>query len=192
MDKRNELLDSIATQAVTLGGKTRTILASIFLHELYQREGSKEWTRRGKTSKGIFLAGDIWILKVPSTEGGGYEWLKLSPIKPPSNLRGFYKGGDSSESWGPARKFAKLGQEEPVSYSLLGKEWDVVDIGAFEAEVSGKTEVSETGDRFYFVTSRKENEWLVYLDSRTGEAKGTGGLFLGNSFEPNETIEEIL
>ena len=46
----------------------------------------------------------------------------------------------------------------------------------------------------YFVTSKEKNgdRWLVYLDARKGEAKGSGGLFLLEPFEPSVDVTDLM
>lgn len=55
------------------------------------------------------------------------------------------------------------------------KNWSIVDIGAFSIYCKGKSEILKNGDRIYFVTSKGQGEWLLYLDARQKEAKGCGG-----------------
>lgn len=188
-----ELENINENQAIIIDGKDRTVLCVATLNELYQRSGSTEWIPNGKVSKAILLAGDIWLMRIPSKEGGTYEWIKFSPKNYSSNLREFYKGGDNPESFGPARKFAKSKQTAEVIYSLFDKEWQVVDIGAFSIQGSKSNEYLKEGDRMHFVTSKcKDGSWLLYLDARHGEAKGTGGAFIGSSFQPEVEIQSIL
>ena len=193
-DAVKELEKLPVNSMVKMDGKEYGIAASVTFHELYQTGGSSAWVRRGKQSRGLVLSNKQLLLRVPAEEGGRYVWLRLKPTTEASNLRGFYKGGDSPGEWGPARRFAKQEQSGEVLYDLLGTKWQVRDIGTLEVEVDGESAWLHSGDRLYFVTSQAvaQNEWLVYLDARPGEAQGTGGLFRGVAFQPNELIEEVL
>ncbi len=191
---KQELMNLVAGQAITIEEKEKSVIAVMTLHELYQQGGSTEWRRNGKTSKAILLGGNVWLMRIPSKEAGEYTWIKFSPKSYSSNLREFYKGGDSQESWGPARKFAKNKQTSEVPYSLFDKEWLVTDIGAFQVETSENDEHLKNGDRIHFVTSKGkgDNSWLLYMDARHGEAEGTGGIFIGNTFQPEVEVASIL
>lgn len=193
------LLQGATNQTVTLlGDIERAVEALVELKEMFQQRPNSVWEQTGSLSKALRLAGGIWIFKVPSQESGRYRWLKGEEIESMS-LENFYKGTDAEP--GPARKFKMNGQTSPVSYSLpsnldgtLTGTWQVVDIGRFNAQVKGQCEQISDRDVLYFVTSREENgeKWLLYLDARKGEAKGTGGLFLLEPFEPSVDISEIL
>ena len=89
---------------------------------------------------------------------------------------------------------AKQDQSGEVLYDLLGVKWQVKDIGTLEVTMDGESSWFQAGDRLYFVTSKSVSspEWLAYLDARPGEARGTGGLFRGMAFQPDELIEEVL
>ena len=175
-------------------GKESTVTASITFYELYQASGSSSWVRQGKHSRGLVLNRNIFLLRLPLEEGGKYFWLKLAPHKKTSNLRAFYKGGDSPGEWGPARRFAKQNQSGEVRYQLFETQWIVKDIGKFEVVSDGETTWMTSGDQLYFVTSQstQDQRWLIYLDARPGEAQGTGGAFVGEAFNPSETVEEVL
>ena len=187
-----ELSKLKAGQAISIEGKEKTVKFVGTLNEMIQRSGSTEWVKGGKWFKVIFVSGGIWFANIPSEESGRYVWLLLEQKRYSSNLRQFYKGGDSLETWGVARKFAKSEQKEPIPYELDGQKWEVVDIGTFQVEGDGDSETAKNGDRLYFVTSKGISNWLLYLDARPGESKGTGGLFEGKEFNPNELIESVL
>lgn len=189
-----ELRSISVRSSVKLEGIERTVQAVVTLHELYQQAGRKEWIRQGKASRVIVLSGSVLLVSLPMSDSGKYHWVLGTPQRESSNLREFYRGGEAIESWGPARKFAKNGQVEPVAYELLGGTWSVTDIGAFEAEVQGHCDWILQGDRLYFVTSRLGSDpiWLFYWDARPGEARGTGGLFRGVGINPDMVIESIL
>lgn len=195
-----KLKTSQAKQIIKLTGEfvDRSIVASIDFYELTQMYKGAPWTRTGVISKALCLSGGIWIFKIPSRDAGKATWLKASEIDTPS-LMPFYKGGDKPGEKGPARLFKENGQVEPISYQLPrnltpGVIWEIADIGAFNPEVSGDTENVVAGDRLYFVTSKEQKgeRWLLFLDARRGEAKGTGGLFLAEQFEPSVDIMEII
>ena len=188
-------LETLPVKAmVRIDGKEHDVQASLTFHELYQASGSSAWSRRGKQSRGLALSGPLLLVRLPAQEGGKYVWLKLTPTREASNLRAFYKGGDSPGEWGPARRFAKQDQSGEVLYRLLDTQWQVNDIGTLEIEMTGESAWFAQGDKLYFVTSQAttQSEWLVYFDARPGEAQGTGGLFRGVAFQPNELIEEVL
>lgn len=190
-------------QTVELVGdlKERAVVATVALYEMTQLDSERDncpWTRTGVVSRAIVLAGDIWILKVPGREGGKPAWFKATELET-FPLQAFYKGGDEPSMYGPARQFKMNDQTAPVSYTLPhnlvpGAIWNIVDIGMFDAEVEGNCENVENKDRLPFVTSREKDgdRFLIYLDARKGEAKGSGGLFLGTPFEPDAEIMDML
>jgi hypothetical protein len=177
----------------------RAVMATVALHEMTQlNPPHSPWTKTGVASRAIVLAGDIWILKVPGREGGKPAWFKTTEIET-FPLQSFYKGGDEPSMYGPARKFKMNDQTSAVPYTLPnnlvpGVTWNIVDIGRFDAEVEGNCENVESKDCLYFVTSREKDgdRFLLYLDARKGEAKGSGGLFLGTPFEPDTEIMGML
>ncbi|OGY44710.1 MAG: hypothetical protein A3B89_01225 [Candidatus Buchananbacteria bacterium RIFCSPHIGHO2_02_FULL_40_13] len=197
LDKKTQLCQALPDQTMTLIGEPeRAIRASITLNEMFKHQSSEPWSRTGVISKALALAGDIWIFKIPDQEAGQPIWLKGEKIYTPS-LLSFYKGSD--ESPGPARVFKENGQTNPVPYSLPknltpGVIWEVVDIGAFNAEVEGEDSCVNSGDLMYFVTSKEKDggHWLVFLDARKGEAKGSGGLFLLEPFEPSVDVTDLM
>jgi hypothetical protein len=158
--------------------------------------GDSSWLKTGTVFKALALAGNVWIFKVPSQEGGKPIWLKATELDSMS-LMNFYKGGDGKP--GPARIFKNNGQSEPVPYELPnsltpGVTWKVVDIGAFNVEIDGECDNAMAGDLLYFVTSREQDgeRWLIFLDARKKEARGSGGLFLGERFEPSVDVSDLL
>lgn len=186
-------------QTVTLTDdlRERAVLASVTLHEMTQVTDDAPWSRTGVESKGVLLAGDVWIWKIPGRESGKPAWFKGTELET-FPLESFYKGEDDPALHGPARKFFHNGQSAPVPYELPndltpGITWNLVDIGRFEASVDGSCENIEEGDMLYFVTSREKSgdRFLLYLDARKGEARGTGGLFLGTPFEPSVDVMEL-
>lgn len=191
---RKELESLPVSSMLKMEGKEYTVQATVTFQELYQGTGSSSWVRRGKQSKGIILTHNLLLVRIPSQEGGKYIWLRLSPQGEVSNLREFYKGGNSPGEWGPARRFAKQGQTGDVLYKLFETQWNVKDIGTFELSVNGESQWFKEGDRLYFVTSQRSDnsQWLLYLDARPGEAQGTGGAFLGEEINPEELVEEVL
>lgn len=185
-------------QAVTLlgEGKERQILASVSLYEMTQRYEKSPWTKTGSVSKVLVLAGSVFIFKMPSREGGKPTWLKAEEIDA-LPLGAFYLG--SKDDPGPGRQFFRNKQTSPVPYELPnnltpGLTWEVIDIGTLDVESDGESENFQGGDRLYFVTSRERGgkKWLLYLDARKGEARGTGGTFLCEPFEPSVEMTEIL
>lgn len=192
-----ELESAAAQQTVTLTGEQeRAIQASVSLHEMFQQTPSSSWSRTGAVSKALVLAGGVWIFKVPSREGGKPIWLRATELDAMS-LMTFYKGKEGNP--GPARIFKENGQSEPVAYELPknltpGITWEIIDIGTFDAEVDGECDNASDGDRLYFVTSREQggDKQLLYLDARKGEARGSGGLFLGEKFDPSVEVSSLL
>ena len=128
-------------------------------------------------------------MRLPVKEGGQYQWLKMSVKDYASNLGNFYKGDGIP---GPAKKFAMSKQSEEVAYTLFNKSWNVTDIGTFEVASDKDHKALKHGDRVYFVTSKGENNWLLYLDARHGEARGTGGVFIGVQINPEADIASVL
>lgn len=193
MDKLKIELETLTVgQAVTIAGKELTVKFYAIMHEMCQAAGSKEWVRNGKTSRAIALADGTWFFRVPKKEAGEYAWIMASQVEQSSSLREFYRGGDAPEAWGPARKFAKSGQMEKVQYERFGKVWLMTDIGTFDVAGQQDSEAMCVGDRMYFVTSMSNQEWLLYFDARHGEARGTGGAWIGKIIDPEDVIEAIL
>jgi len=196
-DTREQLRTAASGQTVTLLGEPeRAIKASVDLFEMFQQTPKSPWSKTGVVSKALVLAGGVWILKVPSQEAGKPIWLRAT-LLPALSLMKFYKGSD--EKPGPARIFRNNDQSEPVPYTLPqdltpGVTWEIIDIGTFDAKVNGSSEEIEQGDRLYFVTSREQGgkRRLIYLDARKGEAKGSGGLFLAEEFEPSVDVSGLL
>ena len=198
-NRREQLRQASAGQTVTLLGEPeRAIRASIALSEMFQQQPNAPWSKTGLVSKILELAGDIFIFKIPSKEAGKPTWLKGKEMAV-AFLGKFYKGTDASP--GPARIFKQNDQSNPVPQYLPkniipGSIWEVVDIGTFDAEVEGDSDNIYSGDRLYFVTSKEKNSdgnrWLIYLDARKGEAKGLGGLFLLEPFEPSVDVTDLM
>lgn len=184
-------------QVVTLiGGDEREVKASISFHEMTQLSTGASWSKTGNASKALVLAGQVFIFKMPSREGGKEVWLKAKEIET-FRLQQFYVG--TKESFGPAKQFHKNGQTLPVPYELPnnltpGITWEVVDIGTLDVEVDGNSKNFKTGDRLYFVTSNERGgeHRLLYLDARQGESRGTGGLFICEPFEPSVEVSDLL
>lgn len=189
MQIKTQLEELTIQNAVDIDGKERTVMAVLDLHELFQQGGSTSWEGNGKTSKAILLAGDIWLVRIPSKEAGEYVWVKFQVKDYSSSLRDFYKGDATP---GPAKQFAMNKQRVEVPYNLFNQDWKVTDIGTFLVQGTDNKAL-KNGDRIYFVTSRGENDtWLLYLDARHGEAKGTGVALVGKSFDPEAEVESIL
>lgn len=196
-NRKEQLRLASSGQTVTLIGESeKAIHASITLYEMFQRQPHAPWSRTGLVSKVLALAGGIFIFKIPSQEAGKPVWFKGREISS-SGLGKFYKG--SPDSAGPAKEFHQNDQTKPVPYALPknltpGVTWEVVDIGTFDADVEGETDNIISGDRLYFVTSKEQNgeNWLIYMDARKGEAKGSGGLFLLEPFEPSVEVSDLM
>ena len=176
--------------SITIDGKDLTVTNKFVLHEMYQRLPDKQWRRTDKQSLAFQLADNTWIFKIPTKENGEYTWLKMQAVSYESNLGSFYRGDDIN--FGPARKFAKNGQTQEVMYSLLETDWGVVDIGTFSIMGNNSGDALAINDTIYFVTSKNKSEWLLYLDARKGEAKGTGGVFRGIVFNPDIDVQSVL
>lgn len=183
------ILEKSNFDCVTIDGKELTVVSKLKLRELYQQLPDKQWRESGKESLAFQLANEIWLFKIPMKEAGKYIWLKMKVLEYVSNLGSFYKGDDAN--FGPARKFAKGNQQTEILYSLYDTEWKITDIGTFSV-IGNSEEILINGDRVYFVTSKNEKEWLLYLDARKGEAKGSGGVFRGEEFNPDTDIQSVL
>lgn len=199
-NKKEQLRQASSGQTVTLLGEPeRAVESAVTLNEMYQPDDSKStnpWRRSGSESKALVLAGGIWIFKVPSQEAGKPTWLKGQEIES-TGLGSFYKGDSSLP--GPARIFKNNGQSEPVAYELPRNltpdiTWEIVDIGTFEAAVDGNNDNIYNNDSFPFITSKENggDNWLIYLDSRKGKARGSGGLFMLELFEPSVDVSDLL
>ncbi|MFA6228254.1 MAG: hypothetical protein WC668_03645 [Patescibacteria group bacterium] len=195
MHKRLE--QTLAQQTITLLGESeRAVKASVTLWEMFKKTPDSPWSKTEAVSKALALAGGIWIFKVPSQEGGKPIWLRATKLESMSLMK-FYKGVEGKP--GPARIFKENDQSEPVPYELpssltSGVTWEIIDIGTFDAQVDGECDAIENDDRLYFVTSRERggDRQLIYLDARKGEARGSGGLFLGEKFEPSVDVSDLL
>lgn len=185
-----ELLENNDLQMISLNGKELTVLGKFDLCELFQGTPGGPWSRNGKRSRAVLLAGDVWLVRIPRKEAGEPIWLKMEVKEYASSLGAFYRDGDGDG--GPAKKFAKAGQSVEIPYDLFGQHWKVEDIGAFLVEGDSHKGMKDL-DRLYFVTSKGEdNRWLLYLDARHGEAKGTGMVLMGESFNPEVDIQSTL
>ena len=198
VERRKELVEASAGQTVTLLGEPeRAVRASVTLHEMFQRGEQSPWEKSGNASKILELAGGVFILKIPSKEGGKSTWLRATAVDDATGLGKFYKGSDAAP--GPARQFKANGQTDPIPYQLPqgltpDVTWRIVDIGRFNASVDGQSEIFCDGDNFPFVTSKEKGgqRWLLYLDHRKEDARGSGGLFLAEPFEPSVDITDML
>lgn len=190
MSKR--LLETNDFQMLKIDEKELSVQGKFDLYELFQRGGPQSiWEKNGKQSRAILLADDTWLFRIPSREAGAPVWLKMKQKKDANNLMEFYKNGDGNG--GPARKFAQGGQSAPVPYTLFEQNWKVVDIGTLSISTSDESDNMRDADRLYFVTSTNESgQWLLYLDSRHGEARGCGGAFIGEAFNPDVDIQSSL
>ena len=194
---KEQLNEAPSGSTVTLiGERERAIQASVTLHEMFQATKSSPWSRTGNVSRALVLAGDVWIFKVPSREAGKPVWLRAIEL-PSFSLTRFYRGSESEP--GPAKLFNNNEQSDPVPYELPkdltpGISWEIIDIGAFKAEVDGSCDNVSGGDMLYFVTSREQGgeRRLIYLDARKGEANGSGGLFLAEPFEPSVDVSNLM
>ncbi len=195
--RSDELVQASAGQTVTLLGEPeRAVKASVTLYEMFQDDPQGPWKKTGNASKALMLAGGAVIFKVPSRESGKPIWLRAIGLDT-AGLGKFYKGSPTSP--GPARQFKENGQTDPVPYELPrdltpGVNWEVVDIGRFHAEVDGRNDNIADGDDFPFVTSHERGgqRWLLYLDARKENAKGSGGLFFGEPFEPSVEVTDLM
>lgn len=173
---------------LTIDGKEYTIRFSATLHDLVQRNGSKEWEKSGKTYS-AFCIGKDWVMSLPTKEGGKKEWFRLQVKEEGSTLGGFFLG--TSEAPGPARQFARTKERGQVEYDMFGEKWQITDIGAFDIESDGNSDLIKRNDRLYYIISLNERIFL-YLDARPKEAKGIGASFVGKKFNPETDIESIL
>ncbi len=199
--ERKKALKVIETgQTVTLlgeGGKERAVLATIQLVEMTQQSKDAPWSKTGNVYRCLKLEGDIWIFTVPSQEGGPPIWIKATELDAHDSLMPFFRGDDSKP--GPARVFKNNGQSDPVPFTFppklhLSGDYEIVDIGRFGAEVKGENDEFSTGDFFPFVTARKRDGggFVLCIESQKGLAQGSGGIFTGDTFEPDKEISDLL
>jgi hypothetical protein len=199
-----------ARQSITLlGDRERSVIAAITLQEMEQRSKGAPWTPKGGQSVGIVLSGDIWLMRVPDYEGGPPRWFKFAPVRNAMGIQSFYLGGETPETWGPARRFVKQKhtQGDPVPYrfissamptNIINETWQVVDVGAFTAQLDGDTgNVVCDGDFLGFVSSTEKDgeRRLIFLDPRKMAGfttRGRGGLYVGEPFDPDVDVTDIL
>lgn len=180
----------VANQAVLLGGLDLTVKLSAQMHSMIQRNGSSEWVRSGKSYTAISL-GNFWIMSLPVKEGGKTKWFKLSVKEDGSSLGQYFLG--TKDAPGPARQFARTKETGNIDFEMSGEKWKMTDIGTFDIEATGKSELIQNGDRQYYIISvQNEDRILLYLDARPGESKGIGGCFVGEAFNPETEIESTL
>lgn len=181
-----------------LGGRDLAVRASVVLTPLTQyRGGPWQPNRMAEPCTGIVFSNGEWIFKVPSREQGKLLWLK-GKIIPGADPMEFFMGTKGGPD-GPARRFRKNGQTTPVHFVLPGKltpglHWQVVDLGAFGVQVKGRADEMKPDDRLYSVVAQEVggDHWLLYLDARQNEARGTGGLFFCQEFQPDVEVQTLL
>jgi hypothetical protein len=197
--ERKKALDVVERgQTISLlgeGSRERVVKTKAVLNAMTQT--GENWHETGVSYRMLELAGGVWIVRIPSREGGDDMWVKASRVDAPTQLNTFFKGDEKSP--GPARVFKNNGQSKPVPFQLPNQfkdtaEYEVVDIGRFKTEVTGVEDICADGDMFPFVTALKQDGSgiLMYLDSRKDMARGTGGLFKGEVFEPEVDIKSLL
>lgn len=184
-------------QTIRLLGETeeRAVRGTIDLSEMTETNG--RWHKTGNAYRALQVAGGIWIFKVPRREGGEPIWVKAAMSDTPYQLADFFIG--SKEKQGPARLFKLNGQTTPVPFVLPNvfgdtTGYEVTDIGRFATTVDGKEDIFRSGDQYPFVTAHAldGSRILIYLDARKDMARGTGGLFIGEVFEPDVDIASLL
>lgn len=198
--ERKRGLEVVETkQTIRLLGEDleRQVLATVAFNEMTQVRKDSPWTKTGNVYRAVRLAGDIWIFKIPSQEGGEPMWVKAEKKASPGGLMDFYRGTD--ETPGPARKFKNNGQSEPVAFSFPARmkdatEYEIIDIGRFQVSVDGTAEGFISGDNYPFVTVREQGgkTFILDLEAKKDLAQGSGGFFKGEQFEPDIDIAELL
>jgi hypothetical protein len=189
-------------QVVTFtGDKERMVTASIELEERTQDEATGQWSH--KANSYAILLGDLWIMRIPETEGGRSRWYKLM-YHSSMGLAEALRGGNTPDTYGPARLFNKSRQAKAVEFELPndltpGVRWKMVDLGSFQAhfrEDSQKTELITDGDIHMFATAQEVGgeRVFIFLDPRPepGSTTGRGGLFIGDPFDPETEVSDIL
>lgn len=181
-------------------GRDHQVKGTMVMQPMTQQMfGQRLWVAKPEQPSKAILVGGEWIFRVPSAEGGRHLWMKGRLVETPGSLANFYKGTETNP--GPAKKFKRLGQNllaEEIVYTLpagieAGTTWKVHDIGKFRFEVTGDTNgIVFNGDYTYFVTSRQNDgeDWLFFIDARE-EARGYGGLFRCEPFDPATDIKQL-
>lgn len=188
MDNVIDQLEANSVNSIMLLGKELSIKANLTLHELYQNTGQPEWYNSGKTSRLIILADDTVILRIPKEENGEYVWVEAKIIEAASKHMPFFKGDSTNP--GPARRFAASRETARVMFDLFGKSWKITDLGA--VKINGDCDIARNRDQLYYVIATQHDEWMLYLDARIGEAKGTGAMIIGKAFNPSVDITNTL
>lgn len=196
--QRGEALDVIErSQTVRLLGEAaeREVRSTVTLEAMTQTNGV--WEETGVNYRALELAGNNWIFRIPTREGGDDVWVKAERLDTPIPLMDFFKGNDVRP--GPARLFKNNGQTTPIPFRLPSEckdttDYELTDIGRFKADVDGEGKKLRSGDQYPFVTAFTADGKgvLLYLDSRKDMARGTGGLFRGEIFEPEVDIASLL
>ena len=177
-------------QVIVIDGKEHSVKFSATLHSLVQMDGQGAWVRSGKSYRAIY-AGGVWFMSLPLKEGGKTRWFRMELKEAGSGLGGFFLG--SKEDPGPGRKFAKTQERGEVRFDLFKESWLMTDIGTFDVEADGFSEIMKNGDRLYYLVSTQGEERIfLYLDARPKEAQGIGAAFVGVAFNPETEIESIL
>jgi hypothetical protein len=195
MDERLDVVEGGQVVQMMADLDSKGVVSGIDLHELFKQSEHAPWQTTGNISRVVLLTGGVYIFKVPETEGGKHVWYQAEVLDS-LPLHQFYIGDTTTK--GPARLFRENDQSQPVPYELpqrltSGVTWEVIDIGAFKAEVRGKNDLVKDGDQLYFVTSRERggDRVLLYLDARKGEARGSGGLFVCTPFSPSADVMDL-
>lgn len=196
--QRGKALDVIErSQTVRLLGETdeRTVESTVTLAAMTQTNGS--WGETGVNYRALELSGNVWIFRIPKREGGDDVWIKAERLDVGMPLMDYFRGDDAKP--GPARLFKNNGQTTPVPFQLPAEckdssDYELTDIGRFKANVDGEGKKLRSGDQYPFVTAFTADGTgvLVYLDARKDMARGTGGLFRGEVFEPEVDIASLL
>lgn len=196
--QREQALDVIErSQTVRLLGETdeRTVVSTVALAAMTQTNGS--WAETGVKYRTLELSGNVWIFRIPKREGGDDIWIKAERRDVGMPLMDFFRGDDANP--GPARLLKNNGQTTPVPFQLPAEckdatAYELTDIGRFKADVDGEGKKLRSGDQYPFVTAFTADGTgvLVYLDARKDMARGTGGLFRGEVFEPEIDIASLL
>ncbi len=196
--ERAKALDVVdRSQTLRLLGEAdeREVRSTITLAAMTQTNGS--WEETGVNYRALELSGNVWIFRIPRREGGDDVWIKAARLDSVIPLMEFFKGDEAKP--GPARQFKNNGQTTPVPFQLPPvckdkTDYELTDIGRFKATVDGDGKQLQTGDQYPFVTAFTADRTgvLLYLDSRKDMARGTGGLFQGEVFEPEVDIASLL
>jgi hypothetical protein len=184
LSKAEQLQRVAVGQFITYMGSNLRVLATIALTELQQFGSSRTWQSTGRHFRLIQLSGDILLVHMPFGEGEFLHWFKMDA----RSARGMteFLGGSS----GPARRFAASDQQADVRFDWSGR-WRMVDIGTFDFSVSGSGFLSNRGRcRHVMAKEVGGDRWFLFFDLMEGS--GSDALWIGEQFDPEVVVEDVL